>query len=375
MSAIKLGFVGYGGSARFFHLPYILPNPDLEVYAFLQRSEAPSDPSAAKPGAHCTVDFPKAKHCRTAEDFFADPNIELVIVCTHTNTHSEFAERALRAGKHVVVEKPFTTSSEEADRLIALSKEKGKYLTVFQNRRYDGDFMTLKHLLAKNALGTITEAEIHYDFENPPWLHYMDAKKYTPGDGMMFGLGSHSIDQALVLFGRPKSVTAILRDLRGADSEVEDTFTIVLLYDSPLLVTVKTTITTCMKEQLHYFVRGTEGSYIKVLMNARHIQEAQSIVGMASDDPKFGVEDVSLHGLLTTYAEFDKTQSYDSEHKKYVGRYPTITGRIRGYYEDVVDAIRGKGPLQVEAQQSREGIRIMELARQSHDTGATVPWS
>ncbi|KAH6888505.1 oxidoreductase [Thelonectria olida] len=371
MSAIKIGFIGYGGSARFFHLPYILPNPDLEVYAFLQRSEAPSDPSVAKSGTHCTINFPNAKHYQTAEDFFADPAIELVIVCTHTGTHSEFAERALRAGKHVVVEKPFTTSSEEADRLIAISKETGKLLTVFQNRRYDGDFMTLKHLLAKDALGTITEAEIHYDFENPSWLHFMSAKKYTPGDGMMFGLGSHSIDQALSLFGKPKSVTAFLRDLRAADSEVEDTFTIILQYDSPLLVTIKTTITTCMEEQLHYLVRGTKGSYIK---HGTDAQEAHSIAGMASDDPKFGVEDASLHGLLTTYAEFDKSQSYDSERKKYIGRYPTITGRIRGYYEDLVDAIRGKAPLQVEAQQSREGIRVMELARKSHETGATVPW-
>jgi predicted dehydrogenase len=97
---IKIGIIGYGGSARFFHLPYILPNPDLSVYAFLQRAEAPSNPAEAKAGTHCTIDFPKAKHYRTSEDFFSDGDIELVIVCTQQNTHSEFAEKALRAGKH-----------------------------------------------------------------------------------------------------------------------------------------------------------------------------------------------------------------------------------------------------------------------------------
>jgi predicted dehydrogenase len=104
-------------------------------------------------------------------------------------------------------------------------------------------------------------------------------------------------------------------------------------------------------------------------------QEAHSIAGMASTDPGFGVEDASLHGLLTTYNEFDKSQTYDVERKKYVGRYPTITGRIRGFYEDLVDAIRQKAPLQVQAQQSRDAIRVMELARESHDKGAAVPWS
>ncbi|KAH7372076.1 hypothetical protein BKA64DRAFT_750894 [Cadophora sp. MPI-SDFR-AT-0126] len=366
---IKLGIVGYGGSARFFHLPYILPNPDLSVYAFLQRAEAPSNPAEAKPGTHCTVDYPDAKHYRTSEEFFGDVDIELVIVCTHHNTHSEFAEKALRAGKHVVVEKPFTTSSKEADRLIGIAKEAGKVLTTFQNRRYDGDFLTLKELLAKNALGRITEAEIHYDFENPPWMKYMSAKKYTPGDGMMFGLGSHSIDQALVLFGRPKSVTAFLRDLREADSEVEDTFTIILQYESKLLVTIKTTIKTCMEEQLHYFVRGTEGSFMKYGTDP---QEAHAISGLSASDPSFGIEDSSLHGTLTTYTQFHPSQTHNAEKGKWVGKYPAVRGWIRGYYEDVVDAVRG-GKVVVDPGDSRDGIRVMEMARESHERGITVP--
>jgi len=100
MSPINVGFLGYGFSTKSFHLPFILPNPDLKVYAFLQRSPAPSTRSGIEPGNHCTVDYPDAKHYQTADDFFADSNIDLVIVCTHHDTHAEFAERALLAGKH-----------------------------------------------------------------------------------------------------------------------------------------------------------------------------------------------------------------------------------------------------------------------------------
>ena len=100
MAPIKVGLMGYGFSTKCFHLPFITPNPDLEVYAFLQRAEAPQDKSNVEAGVHCTVDHPKAKHYRTADEFFADSNIELVIVCTRHESHTEFAEKALMSGKH-----------------------------------------------------------------------------------------------------------------------------------------------------------------------------------------------------------------------------------------------------------------------------------
>ncbi|KAF8851083.1 NAD(P)-binding protein [Acephala macrosclerotiorum] len=130
MAPLNVGLMGYGFSTKSFHLPFILPNPDLKVYAFLQRAPAPS--GKVEKGKHCTVDYPAAKHYQTADEFFADPNIDIVIVCTHHDTHAEFAEKALLAGKHAVVEKPFTVSTEEADRVIAASKKSGRILTVFQ---------------------------------------------------------------------------------------------------------------------------------------------------------------------------------------------------------------------------------------------------
>ncbi|KAJ4286546.1 hypothetical protein N0V90_013246 [Kalmusia sp. IMI 367209] len=300
MSQIKVGFVGYGGSAKTYHLPYLLPVKEFHIYAFLQRAAAPSTESAA-PGSHCTVDFPEAKHYRTAEEFFGDPAIELVIVTTHTDTHGSFAQKALEAGKHVVVEKPFTRTSEEADNLLALSKEKGLILTVYQSidsakdRRWDGEFRTLQHLVNKNAFGTITEAQIYYDFENPPWIKYLSAKEYTPGDGLLFGLDD--------------------------------------------------------------------------------IQERQTLSGMSSTDSAFGVNPEDEYGTLTTYKEFDSAlQTFEPSSKKYVGNFPTLNGFNQGYYESLADTIRRKAPLQVDPQTPRDGIRLMELARESHDTGRTVLW-
>ncbi|KAL1846313.1 hypothetical protein Daus18300_014296 [Diaporthe australafricana] len=369
MAPIKVGVVGYGFSAKSFHLPFITAIPDYEVVAILQRAAAPADPASAPKGSHCTVDYPKAKHYRTADDFFADPEIQFVVVATHTDTHASFAKKALLAGKHVIADKPFAVSSEEADEVIKISEQKSLILTCFQNRRWDGDFQTLRHLIKEGALGDIKEAEIHYDFESPPWLSMMTDKKYTPGSGMAFGLGTHSVDQALALFGRPQSVTGFFRTQRDIESEVEDSFTIILQYggsQKDLLVTVKTAVTTPMAKQLKQLVRGTKGSFIK---------EEQIEAGMKPLDKGFGVESEKMRGILTTYEEFDGSiQTYDPETKKYTGPYPSITGRWMGLYENVADAINGKGELAVKSTQSRDGLRAIELARESHEKGVTVQW-
>ncbi|KAK7429854.1 hypothetical protein QQZ08_003699 [Neonectria magnoliae] len=378
MSSIKVGIIGYGSSAKSFHIPFISAIPDYKITAILQRQEAPSDPTSAPKGSHCTVDFPGIKHYTTAEGFFADSEIAFVVVATHTDTHALFARKALEAGKHVIVDKPFATSAEEADGVIQLAQQKNLIITCFQNRRYDGGFQTLRKLIQQNALGDIKEAEIHYDFESPPWLDKMTEKKYTPGDGMAFWLGTHSIDQAMVLFGRPTSVTAFFRAQRGIESEVEDSFTLILQYDGPqkdLLVTVKTCVITPMAQQLKFLVRGTQGSFIKFQQRSTCPQEEQIAADMGPLDPGFGVESDELRGTLSTYNEFDgAVQKLDPETKKYVGKYPALTGRWKGLYENVADAIQGKAELAVKASESRDVLRLIELARESHEQSRTVFW-
>lgn len=186
---INVGLIGYGGSAKSFNLPFILPNPDLRVCAFLQRAAAPDPASSPHPpiGTHCTIDFPSATHHGTAEAFFGDDEIELVVICTHE--HGEFVRRALESRKHVVVEKAFVNTSKEADDLIQLAREKGKVLTVYQNRRFDSDFLTLQHIVKSGALGEIRDAQMHFDFRMPSWVMGWTQKEYASGQGMTFGLG------------------------------------------------------------------------------------------------------------------------------------------------------------------------------------------
>lgn len=375
MAPIKVGIIGFGLATNCFHLPFILPNKDLEVYAFLQR--APPSEAASQRYGHCTDKFPRAKHYQTAETFFADPEIELVVIAALN--HVAFVTQALEAGKHVVVEKPFTPTSAEADTLIALAKEKGKILAVFQNRRLDSDFRTVQHLVASNALGDVKEAEIHFDPPGAPWVRSWTDTAYTPGRGMVFDLGTHTIDQALVLFGKPAAVTAFFRSLRGVESEVHDTFTLVLEYDGKqkdLIVTVKSSLVSVLKDQLRFVVKGTNGTFLKF---GTCPQEDRAIAnpGLPADDPDYGTEDRRIWGTLTTKeAAFDAAvQHKDADTGYFVGAYPSLPGYYRGYYENLVEAIRGTAPLAVDPQTSRDGIRLIELARQSHETRATVKWT
>ncbi|CAK7233547.1 hypothetical protein SBRCBS47491_008648 [Sporothrix bragantina] len=370
---IKVGFVGFGLSTNVFHLPWILPNKDLEVYAFVQR--APPSAAATQKYGHCTEKFPQAKHYQSAEALFADPAVELVII--GTPNHVELVTKALEAGKHVVVEKPFTPTSAEADVLIALSKKQNKILAVFQNRRLDSYFRTLQDVLSKKALGDIKEAEIHFDPPSPKsWSQRWPSQDYTPGDGNLYDLGAHTIDQALTLFGKPEAVTSFLRSHRqgaGHGSDTHDSFTLVLEYPNDLIVYVKTSIVSALKDQLRLAVRGTEGTYIKYGTCPQE-NRALAAPGQPADET-YGQEDPKLWGQLTTTKKIDDSQTKDDETGYYIGQYPALPGNYFAYYENIVDAVRGKAPLAVDPQTSRDGIRLIELARKSHKKRATVPWS
>ncbi|KAG5744900.1 hypothetical protein H9Q70_012394 [Fusarium xylarioides] len=339
MGAIKVGVIGYGNAAKEFHLPFIQSIQDLEAYAVLQRSEAPQDPRTAPKGSHCTVDLPWIRHYRTATEFFADKAIDLVVVVTHTETHAAFAIQALEAGKHVIVDKPFAVSADEADQVIAAAEKAGKIVTYFQNRRWDGDFQTLLELKKKNPFGEITEAEIHYDFETPSWLKILP-KKYTPGSGIAFAL--------------------------------------VLQYGDPMtgkIVTVKTTTVTPMNKQLKYWIRGTKGSYIKFQQRSTCPQEEHMNAGKSPDDPDFAKEPERFWGTLTTYDEFDSSiQKFDPETNKYTGQVPAIRGNFAKLYENLAQAIQGKEELVIKLPAIMDCLRILELAKESHENRVTVEW-
>src|SRR6476469_8358943 len=197
MSPIKTAICSFGMSGKLFHAPFVDVNPGFELYSVLERTK------------NLALEiYPNIKTFRTLEEMLSDNAIELVIVNTPNATHYEYAKAALNAGKHVIVEKPFTVHSPEAKELIALAKEKKLQLSVYQDRRYDSGFLTIKKLLDEKLLGDITEAEIHFDRFKEELSYKAHKEEAKEGNGIVYDLGAHLIDQALQLFGMPNAVFA-----------------------------------------------------------------------------------------------------------------------------------------------------------------------
>lgn len=190
----------------------------------------------------------------------------------------------------------------------------------------------------------------------------------------MFGLGSHTIDQALLLFDAPASVTGFYRSLRGVESKTDDTFTIILQYSGAkknLFVTVKTSVVATMQYPLKFFVRGYDGSFIKY---GDDKQESQIMAGQTTATPGYGVEPEATYGLLTTKKKFDESQTLDEGSGRWAGKFPSLKGDYTDFYTDLVKAIRGEGELIVTPEHARNGIRVIEIARESAEKGCTLPF-
>ena len=191
--------------------------------------------------------------------------MDVVIITSPPDYHFEMAKSSLEAGKHVVVEKPFVPTAKEAAELAEISKKTGKKLAVYQNRRWDADFLTLKKILAEGTLGDIAEFETHFDRHRPDpppgasWKN-VDAE----GHGALYDLGTHLLDQVYHLFGKPRKVTGFVgRQRRGVTDGAPDSFTAILHYDGPTIVTAKAGVVSPEEEQLRYWVKGTKGSFKK----------------------------------------------------------------------------------------------------------------
>ena len=264
-SRTKVAIIGYGLSAKIFHIPLILALPDsYTLHSIVQRNPTPS--SSAQ------TDHPSITTYRTVDAMLADAAVDLVIVTTTPETHFELASQALESGKHVVVEKPFVPTSAEARKLSALAKAKGLLLAVYQNRRWDVDFLTLKQVLTQGTLGHVAEFESHFDRFRPsvPEAGQVTWKnKVVPAGGALFDLGSHLIDQVYALYGVPKSVWGVVQVQKKGlkiGQVAPDACTVVLRYGSEeeeTLVTVKSSSISA-GETLRYWVRGDKGSFTKV---------------------------------------------------------------------------------------------------------------
>ncbi len=338
MRIIKTALCSFGMSGKVFHAPFINTNPGFEFTAVLERTKNIAEGF-----------YPNVKTHRTLEGMLADESIELVIVNTPIATHFQIAQACLNAGKHVVVEKLFTSTYDEAEALIKLAKEKKRMLSVFQNRRWDSDYLTVKKIAAEDLLGEIVEAEFHFDRFNKTLSYKKHKETPGPGAGILPDLGPHIIDQALQLFGLPQSVfadDAILRPL----SKVPDYMELILFYEK-LRVRLKGSY--LVKEPVPaYILHGTRGSFLK---QRADVQEAELVMGEIPGKENWGKEPEDAAGLLHTIIN-------GAEKKKQV---IAETGNYMRFYEEIYDAIVNDKPLPVTAEEGVDVVRIVEAAYKS----------
>ncbi len=336
---VKTALCSFGMSGLVFHSPFLSVNPDFNFYAVCERTK---NKAAEK--------FPNVITYRSIEEMLADELVELVIVNTPSYTHFEYAKKALEAGKHVIVEKPFTSNTKEAKELITLAKKQNKILSVYQNRRYDSDYKTVKKVLDKKLLGDLIEAEIHYDRFNAELSPKKHKETPGPGVGVVYDLGSHIIDQALQLFGMPEKIFADIRIIRPL-SKVDDYFEI-LLYYPKLRVRLKSSY--LVREALPgYIFHGLKGSFIKARSD---IQETMLESGNMPGGKNWGTEPATEKGLLHTDINGVETREYINSEQ----------GNYGDYYQGIYEAIRNNKPVPVTAEDGEKVIKIIQTAFESN---------
>ncbi len=248
-TVIKTALLSYGMSGKVFHAPFIHNHAGFELAAVWERNKKTA-----------SEDYPSIQVVQQLEEILNNDEIELVIVNTPTATHFEYAQKALLAGKHVVVEKAFTTSEKEADILIELAEKQERILSVYQNRRWDSDFLTVQKIVSQQLLGTIHTVTIRFERFKDILSTRLHKEQPGPGAGLLMDLGPHIIDQALVLFGMPNAVEAHFRRLR-TQSMVDDDFLIHLLYHNLRVTLISSLLVPYPVEA--YLIHGSKGSLIK----------------------------------------------------------------------------------------------------------------
>jgi predicted dehydrogenase len=344
---IVAGMTSFGMSGLVFHGPLLHVHPGFHLKSVLQRSK---DTAKEK--------YENIEIVRTIEDLVQDPALDLVIVNATNDTHFTHAKMALEAGKHVVIEKPMTNTIEEGKELIQLAGEKELVLSVFQNRRWDSDFLTLQSILADGLLGRLIEYNGSWDrYRN--YIQPNTWKEETgPGSGLLYNLGPHLIDQAIVLFGPPDAVWADIRSMR-TDSRVDDFFEIYLHYKE---VKVRLHSSYLVREPYPRFtVHGTLGSFVKYGLD---VQEAALKVGELPGTPGWGIEDEDLWGILNT--------EINGEHV--VRKMESEPGNYLAFYDNIHDAIAKGTKLAVTPQEALMNIHTIELAFRSSREGRSIPF-
>ena len=280
---IRTALLAYGMSGKVFHAPFLTAHPGFELLAVAERTEQ-----------RMHLDYPTIRSYPSVTELLTNANLELVVVNTPSSTHFELASQAMRAGKHVLLEKPVATSVAQLQELLALAKQTGRHLLAYQNRRWDSDFGAVARVVASGQLGQLLEAHLRFDRYKPA----LNTKKFKeepgPGAGLLYDLGPHLIDQAISLFGQPLSCHKTLGYNRPT-TQVDDFFSLQLRYAQGLNVWLTSSLLVAAPGPA-YVLHGTLGSYQK---GRADVQEAQLLTGMSPLAPEYGHERPGQEGRLT----------------------------------------------------------------------------
>jgi predicted dehydrogenase len=333
--ALNVALIGFGYAGKTFHAPLICGVPGLQLAAVCS-----SDANKVR------ADYPSVNVSASIEELLAHQTIDVIVIATPNNTHFDLARRALLAGKHVVVDKPFTVTTAQATELKVLSEKTGLVLSVFHNRRWDADFLTLRALIASGKVGRIESLESRFDRYRPE-VRVRWREQKGEGTGLWYDLGPHLLDQALLLFGCPVAIRAGFEMQRNGAQAV-DYFHVQLRYEHMQVILHAGMLQET--ESPRYVLHGAAGEYTKYGLDTQEstLKSGEHDFGPAwGQDPRSGEVRVSTaHGSIT-------------------GTVPNLSGDYRQFYAGFRDAILSDGDNPVSVDDAVMNIRLIELARES----------
>jgi scyllo-inositol 2-dehydrogenase (NADP+) len=347
---VRVGLIGFGLAGQAFHAPVIRGVPGMELACILERH-----------GSNAKAKYPEVRVARTLDEMLSDKTIGLIVVATPNDSHYSYTKACLEAGRDVVVDKPFTPTMAEAEQLVRLAAERGRLVTVYQDRRWDGAFLTVKKLLSSGALGTVAEYESRFDrfrLETKPSAWREQAE--FPAAGVLWDLGPHLIDGALVLFGEPETICASALCQREA-SKIDDAFDVIMQYPRTR-ATLRARIIAYAPSH-HLLIHGTKGSFVKYGMDPQEeiLRSANCPDGL-DWGANWGLETKEHWGTLSRVGEAPR-------------KVETERGDYRGFYANVRDAIEKRAPLEVTPEQALRTMRALLLAHKSSREGRSVRWT
>lgn len=342
MQLVKVGLCAFGMSGKVFHAPFLKEHPGFFLSAIVERSKEESKEK-----------YSDATIFHSVEEMLENADIELVVVNTPVQTHFEYTKMALEAGKNVIVEKPFTVNVSEAEELVRLADEKGLFLSVYQNRRFDRDYLQVQKIINENKLGNIREAEIRFDrFRTTASGKAHKENPEAFGSGSLHDLGSHLVDQAVQLFGFPDKLFADVFSMKGAEF-ANDYFEIILYYPNDLRVRLKSSV---FSKEAHYayVIHGDRGTF---LQERTDNQENELVAGTI---PEYG-KDWTLplkqaDGILNFLNENKETERILTTSE---------SGNYMNYYQQIYEFIVFGYALPSPAEEIIKNMKIIDAAVES----------